>query len=85
MDKVSHLLTDMGHQVDEYAYPADLGLGSWMEDLWMVDVVYEIENRIKEVGREPLHEEMEALTHYVRERSGLAERYGSLPSPSGGA
>jgi len=28
----------------------------------------EIENRIKEVGREPLHEEFEALTHFVRER-----------------
>ena len=39
-----------------------------MEDLWMVDVVYEIDNRIKEVGREPLHEELEALTHFVRER-----------------
>ena len=58
----------MGHQVEEYTYPSDLGLGSWMEDLWMVDVVYEIENRIKEVGREPLHEELEALTHYVQER-----------------
>ena len=68
VDKVSRLLADMGHQVDEYTYPSDLGLGSWMEDLWMVDVVYEIENRIKEVGREPLHEELEALTHYVRER-----------------
>ena len=68
VDKVSRLLADMGHQVEEYTYPSDLGLGSWMEDLWMVDVVYEIENRIKEVGREPLHEELEALTHYVRER-----------------
>ena len=68
VDKVSAVLADMGHQVDEYTYPADLGLGSWMEDLWMVDVVYEIENRIKEVGREPLHEELEALTHYVRKR-----------------
>ena len=68
VEKVSVALADMGHEVDEYSYPADLGLGSWMEDLWMVDVVYEIDNRIKEVGREPLHEELEALTHFVRER-----------------
>ena len=39
-----------------------------MEDLWMVDVVYEIENRIKELGRQPAHDELEALTHFVRER-----------------
>ena len=68
VEKVRTALEDMGHEVDDYTYPADLGLGSWMEDLWMVDVVYEIENRIKEVGREPLPEELEALTHFVRER-----------------
>ena len=68
VERVSTALADMGHEIDEYAYPADLGLGSWMEDLWMVDVAYEIDNRIKEVGREPLHEELEALTHFVRER-----------------
>ena len=33
-----------------------------------VDVVYEIENRIKELGRQPAHDELEALTHFVRER-----------------
>ena len=68
VERVSAVLADMGHEIDEYTYPADLVLGGWMEDLWMVDVVYEIENRIKEVGREPLHEEFEALTHFVRER-----------------
>ena len=68
VDRISAALVDMGHEVDEYVYPADLGLGTWMEDLWMVDVVYEIDNRIKEVGREPLHEELEALTHFVRDR-----------------
>ena len=67
VDRVSTALADMGHEIREYTYPSDLGLGSWMEDLWMVDIVYEIENRIAEVGREPEDYELEALTHFLRE------------------
>ena len=67
VDRVSTALADMGHEIYEYTYPSDLGLGSWMEDLWMVDIVYEIENRIAEVGREPEAHELEALTHFLRE------------------
>lgn len=67
VDRVSAVLEDMGHEICEYAYPTDLELGSWMEDLWMVDVVYEIENRIVEIGREPEDHELEALTRYLRE------------------
>ena len=67
VDRVSTALEDMGHKIYEYTYPSDLGLGSWMEDLWMVDIVYEIENRIAEVGREPEAHELEALTHFLRE------------------
>ena len=33
----------------------------------MVDIAYEIENRIAGIGREPEHHELEALTHYLRE------------------
>ena len=68
VERVSAVLSGMGHDIQEYAYPSDLRLGSWMEDLGMVDVVYEIENRIKELGRQPAHDELEALTHFVRER-----------------
>ena len=53
VDRVSQVLTDMGHDIVEYRYPQDLGLGDWMEDLWMVDIVYEIDNRIAEIEREP--------------------------------
>jgi amidase len=38
-----------------------------MESLWMMDVVYEIENRIQELGREPELNEIDALTRYSRE------------------
>ena len=67
VDLVSQVLGDMGHEISEYHYPQDLGLGDWMEDLWMVDIVYEIDNRIAEIGREPEDHELEALTRYVRE------------------
>jgi amidase len=68
VDLVAAALADMGHELREYSYPADLGLGSWMEDLWMVDVVYEIDRRIEQLGREPEDHELEALTRFLRER-----------------
>jgi amidase len=68
VDRVSAVLADMGHEIVEYGYPQDLGLGSWMEDLWMVDIVYEIDRRIAETGREPEDHELEALTRFLRER-----------------
>jgi amidase len=66
VDRVAAVLADMGHEIHAYDYPADLGLGSWMEDLWMVDIVYEIDKRIAQIGREPEVHELEALTHYLR-------------------
>lgn len=68
VDRVSAVLADMGHEICTYCYPSDLGLGSWMEDLWMVDIVYEIDNRIAQIGREPEDHELEALTRFLRER-----------------
>ena len=68
VDRVIDVLEEMGHEIIDYDYPTDLGLGSWMEDLWMVDVVYEIDNRIAEIGREPEDYELEALTRFLRKR-----------------
>jgi amidase len=66
VDRVSAALEDMGHEICDYSYPTDLDLDDWMENLWMVDVVYEIDNRIAEIGREPEDHELEALTRYLR-------------------
>ncbi|MFT5502797.1 MAG: amidase [Gammaproteobacteria bacterium] len=68
VDRVSSILEELGHEICDYNYPQDLGLGSWMEDLWMVDIVHEIDNRIAEIGRDPEDHELEALTRFVRKR-----------------
>ena len=67
VDEASAALQSMGHDLVEYCHPDDLGLGIWMESLWMMDVIYEIENRIQELGREPARHEVDALTRYCRE------------------
>ena len=67
VDQASAALQSMGHELVEYSHPDNLGLGNWMESLWMMDVVYEIENRIQELGREPELNEIDALTRYSRE------------------
>jgi len=64
---VSAALEGMGHELSEYRHPDNLELGSWMESLWMMDVVFEVEKRIHELGREPEHHELDALTRYCRE------------------
>ncbi|MEM7292824.1 MAG: amidase [Pseudomonadota bacterium] len=66
VEKVATHLQDFGHQLTEYRYPNDLEMGAWMETLWMLDVAYEIDQRIAETGREPEPQEMEALTHFLR-------------------
>ena len=68
--EVHNALKSMGHEMVEYDYPTELGLGNWMENLWMIDVVYEIENHIKELGREPKRDELDALTRYSRQLVG---------------
>ena len=67
VDKVSTLLSSFGHEVCEYNYPKTLNLGSWMENLWMMDVVYEIDKRIIDIGQDPESQELDALTRYCRE------------------
>lgn len=64
---VSDVITDMGHEIVEYSYPQDLVLDEWMDLLWMFDVIDDIENQIKSMGREPEKEELEPLTWHLRD------------------
>jgi amidase len=64
---VSSAIADMGHEVVEYRYPQELVLDEWMDLLWMFDVIADIENQIKLMGREPERDELEPLTWYMRD------------------
>ncbi len=66
VEMVAEALSGMGHVLCEYAYPDDLELGEWMETLWVMDVAFELEQHIKETGREPRDDELEALTRFIR-------------------
>jgi amidase len=66
--QVSKLLAENGHEIVEYEYPDDLDFGSWIDVLWMFDLVDEMERRIAQVGRRPEPHELEALTHYILQR-----------------
>ena len=66
VEKVGDILQSMGHELSEYEYPDNLGLGEWMELLWVMDVAFELEQHIEETGREPGDDELEALTRFIR-------------------
>ncbi len=63
----SDVLSDAGHELIDYQFPQDLDLGEWMGTLWMFDVVFELNRRIAEIGREPEREDLGAMTWYIRD------------------
>jgi amidase len=67
VQSVSEILSEDGHQIVDYRFPQDLDFGSWMDTLWMFDVIYELEGQIALMGRDPEPDELEAMTHYMRE------------------
>ncbi len=62
------LFEENGHDLREYSFPQGLDPGEWTDTLWMFDVVYELDRQIDLMGRQPEAEEMEAMTHYIREK-----------------
>lgn len=78
VERVSKILSDHGHELIEYEYPQDLEFAEWMDILWMFDVVYEIDRRIADLGREPEAGELDAMTRHIREliaRSSAMDHY----------
>ncbi|MFT5221120.1 MAG: amidase [Planctomycetota bacterium] len=67
VERVGKILSDHGHVLVEYEYPQELEFGEWMDTLWMFDVVYEMDRRIAELGRQPEADELEAMTRHIRE------------------
>ncbi len=64
----AELFEENGHDLVEYSFPQGLDPGEWTDTLWMFDIVYELDRQIDRMGRQPQREEMEALTHYIREK-----------------
>jgi amidase len=67
VNSVSEILDNNGHQLVDYRFPTDLDFGDWMDVLWMFDVIYELDRQIVLMGREPRPDELEAMTHYMRD------------------
>lgn len=68
VDTVCALLEAAGHTVTAYRYPDGLSLGEWTETLWMLDVYYELEQRLGETGGELPDVELEAMTRYLHSK-----------------
>ncbi len=64
----AELFEENGHELREYSFPQGLDPGEWTDTLWMFDIVYELDRQINRTGRQPENGEMEALTHYIREK-----------------
>ena len=68
MQVAAALFEENGHDLREYSFPQGLDPGEWADTLWMFDIVYELDRQIDRMGRQPETGEMEALTHYIREK-----------------
>ena len=61
-EKVAHLLDAMGHVVVPYEFPVEAQFGAWFDSLWIVEVLHLVEERARELGRQPERDELEPMT-----------------------
>jgi amidase len=61
-EKVAHLLEAMGHVVMPYDFPVEAQFGPWFDSLWIVEVLHLVEERARELGRQPERDELEPMT-----------------------
>ena len=61
-EKVARLLETMGHVVVPYEFPVEAQYGPWFDSLWMVEVLHLVEERTRELGRQPHQDELEPMT-----------------------
>lgn len=62
VERVGKLLEEMGHHLEPYSYPPEAETGAWFDALWTVDLLYLVQERAAELGREPREDELEPLT-----------------------
>ena len=61
-EKAALLLEAMGHVVVRYDFPAEAQAGAWFDALWIVEVLHLVEERARDLGRQPERDELEPIT-----------------------
>lgn len=61
-ETVARLLEAMGHVVVPYDYPVEARFGAWFDALWIVEVLHLVEERARDLGRQPEPDELEPMT-----------------------
>ena len=69
VEKVAALLESMGHIVLPYEFPVEAQSGSWFDSLWIAEVLHLVNERARELGRQPDREELEPMTWAFIERA----------------
>ncbi|MDB5659424.1 MAG: hypothetical protein JWS10_2039 [Cypionkella sp.] len=77
-EKVALMLESMGHVVLPYAFPVEAQSGPWFDALWTVDVLHLVEERARELGRQPEHDELEPMTWAFLDRAKQLSALGLL-------
>ncbi len=67
--KVALMLESMGHVVLPYAFPVEAQSGPWFDSLWIVEVLHLVEERARELGRQPERDELEPMTWAFLDRA----------------
>ena len=61
-EKAALFLEAMGHVVVPYDFPVEAQSGPWFDSLWIVEVLHLVEERARELGRQPERDELEPMT-----------------------
>ncbi len=65
LDRTAARLSELGHELSEYRYPAEAGAGPWFDPLWMMDVHHLVAQHAAEIGRQPAPGELEPLSRHA--------------------
>lgn len=68
VEQAARVCAALGHEVEDYRFPAEAAAGAWFDLLWMVDVDRLVRTRAAEIGRPPDPGELEPLTVHALER-----------------
>ncbi len=68
-ERVARMLESMGHVVLPYVYPVEAQAGAWFDTLWTIEVLLLVEERARELGRQPEPNELEPMTWAFLDRA----------------